>query len=163
MAKKQGIDDIIKGGRKALNAAIRQVSKMADGPEKRMLQRDIRRAGEVAMKDPKAAKEATAQFSKMGGRIGHLNEAAKSAKTVAERKAAGMAAGSSVRKAEGLSKKIDANPTDYALRKLNQGNMKANKRVAGGVNSPDNIARRDARKAAAKKAAAPKKPKNNKK
>jgi hypothetical protein len=158
MAKQQGIDDIIKGGRKALNAAIRQMGKMADGPEKRMLQRDIRRAGEVAMKDPKAAKEATAQFSKMGGRIGHLNEAAKSAKTVAQRKAAGQAAASSVRKAEGLSKKIDANPTDYALRKLNQGNMKANKRAAGGVNAPKVREARVAKRAAAKKVAAPKKP-----
>jgi hypothetical protein len=157
MPKKQGIDDILKGGRKALNAAIRQVGRMADGPEKRMLQRDIRRAGEVAMKDPKAAKEATAQFSKMGGRIGHLNEAAKSAKTVAQRKSAGQAAASSVRKAEGLSKKIDANPTDYALRKLNQGNMKANKRAAGGVNSPAAQKAKAVKKAAAKKAAAPKK------
>jgi hypothetical protein len=55
-----------------------------------------------------------------------------------------------------LSKKIDSNPTDYALRKLNQGKMKADKRAGGGVNSPDNIARREARRAAAKKAAAPK-------
>lgn len=158
MPKKQGMDDILRGGRKALNAAMRKVANMADGPEKRMLQRDIRRAGEVAMKDPKAAKEAQAQWSKIGGRIGHLNEAAKSAKTVAQRKSAGQAAASSVRKAEGLSKKIEANPTDYALRKLNQGNMKATKRAAGGVNAPKKQADRAAKRVAAKKAAAPKKP-----
>ena len=154
MAQKKGIDDILKGGRKALNAALRKAANMADGPEKRMLQRDIRRAGEKAMRDPKAFKEAQAQFSRMGGRIGHLNEAA--TKSGKAGKAAKVAAASSIRKAEGLGRKIDSNPTDYALRKLNQGKMKAEKRAAGGVNSPDNIARREARRAAAKKAAAPK-------
>jgi len=37
MARKEGLDDILKGGVRALRAAERKLSRMVDGPEKRML------------------------------------------------------------------------------------------------------------------------------
>lgn len=149
MAQKKGIDDILKGGVRALRAAERKLAKMVDGPEKRALSRDIRRAGEEAMRDPRAVKQAQAQWSKIGGRIGHLNEAA--GKSGKAGKAAKVVAASSVKRAEGLGRKVEAKPTEYALKKRSQGIMKENSRKAGGVNAPKKVQARTAKRVAAKK------------
>lgn len=157
MAQKKGLDDILKGGVRALRAAEKKLSRMVDGPEKRMLKRDIRRAGEEIMRDPKVQKQAQRQFSRMGGRIGHLNEAAISGKTAAERKGATAAKAVATKKAKGLSAKANANPTEYAMKKRNQVVYRTENIKAGGVNAPKKVQARTTKRAAAKKAAAPKK------
>ena len=156
MAQKKGIDDILKGGVKALRAAEKKLSRMVDGPEKRALARDIRRAGEEAMKDPRAQKQAQAQWSKIGGRIGHLNEAAQQSGKAGA--AAKKVASSAVKRAEGLGRKVEAKPAEYGIKKLNQGIKREASRKAGGVNAPKKQADRAAKRVAAKKTAAPKKP-----
>jgi hypothetical protein len=156
MAKKQGIDDILKGGAKAVRALERKIARTAAGPEKRAMERELRRAGEEAMKDPRAMKQAQAQWSRIGGRIGHLNEAAGQSGKAG--KAAKKVAGSSVKRAEGLGKKVEARPTEYFVKKRNQGINKEASRKAGGVNAPKKQANRAAKRVANKKAAAPKKP-----
>lgn len=151
MAQKKGIDDILKGGVKGLRAAERRLAKMIEGPEKRMLKRDIRRAGEEIMRDPKVQKQAQKQWSNIGGRIGHLNEAATSAKTVAQRKSAGIAESSATKKAKGLGAKAKTNPTEYAMKKRNQVVYRTENKKAGGVNAPKKVAARTAKRAATKR------------
>lgn len=149
MAQKKGIDDILKGGVRALRAAEKKLARMANGPEKRALARDIRRAGEEAMSDPRAKKAAQAQWSRIGGRIGHLNEAAQQSGKAG--KAAKKMAGSSIKRAEGLGRRVEAKPAEYGIKKLNQGIKKEATRKAGGVNAPKKQAARAAKRAAVKK------------
>lgn len=156
MAQKKGIDDILKGGVKALRAAEKKLARMVDGPEKRLLKRDIRRAGEEIMRDPKVQKQAQKQWSRIGGRIGHLNEAATAGKTVAERKGAAAAGAAATKKAKGLAAKAKANPTEYAMKKRNQVVYRTENIKAGGVNAPKKVQARTAKRNAAKKVAAPK-------
>ena len=149
MAQKKGIDDILKGGAKAVRALERKIARTAAGPEKRAMERELRRAGEVAMQDPRAMKQAQAQWSKIGGRIGHLNEAA--GKSGKAGKAAKKVAGSSVKRAEGLGRKVEARPTEYFVKKRNQGIKKEANYKAGGVNAPKKVQARTAKRAATKK------------
>lgn len=154
MAQKKGIDDILKGGVKAVRALERKIARTAAGPERRAMERELRRAGEVAAKDPRAMKQAQKQWSRIGGRIGHLNEAAQASGKAG--KAAKKVASSSTKRAEGLGKKVEARPTEYFVKKRNQGIRSEANFKAGGVNAPKKVEARTAKRNAAKKVAAPK-------